>query len=110
MVEAAERSRRGGLRLLAAAPSSANSRKAAERILRRRGSSGARGARYVDIISWAKRQSLRFWRLSFCIGHFSGLDHELSDVGEESTLAEIDFFEGDGGEELREDLVDIGTG
>jgi hypothetical protein len=37
-----------------------------------------------------------------------GLDHELSDVGEECALAKVDFSEGDGGKELREDLIDIG--
>jgi hypothetical protein len=35
------------------------------------------------------------------------LDHQLGDVGEESALAEIDFFERDRGEKLGEDTVDV---
>lgn len=42
------------------------------------------------------------------VGNFCGLDHELGDVGEESALAEIDFFERDGGEKLREHSIDFG--
>jgi len=46
--------------------------------------------------------------MSLGIRDFCGLDHELGDVGEESALAEIDLFEGDGGKELGEDAVDVG--
>ena len=31
----------------------------------------------------------------------------MGDVGEKSALAEVDFLERDGGEELRENLVDV---
>ena len=46
--------------------------------------------------------------MSLRVGNFCGLNHELGDVGEESALAEIDLFERDGGEKLREDTVDVG--
>jgi len=43
--------------------------------------------------------------MSLGVGNFCGLDHELGDVGEESVLAEIDFFERDRREELSENAV-----
>jgi len=47
--------------------------------------------------------------LSHGVRNLGGLDHELGDVREEGALAESDFSEGDGGEELREDLVNVGS-
>jgi hypothetical protein len=42
--------------------------------------------------------------LRFSFSDLGGLEHELGDAGEESALAEVDLFEGDRGEELRENL------
>jgi hypothetical protein len=56
---------------------------------------------------WAEA-SWSLGEMSVWIGDFGGLDHELSDVGQERALAEIDLFERDGGEELGEDVVDVG--
>lgn len=48
--------------------------------------------------------------MSLDVSNFGGLDHALGDVSEQSALAESDYSEGDGGEELREDLVNVGRG
>jgi hypothetical protein len=45
--------------------------------------------------------------LRFSFSDLGALEHELGDVGEESALAEVDLFEGDRGEELRENLIDV---
>jgi hypothetical protein len=45
--------------------------------------------------------------LSLDVSNLGGLDHELNEVVEECALAKVDFSEGDGGKELREDLIDI---
>jgi hypothetical protein len=53
---------------------------------------------------------LCFEDLSLRVSNFGGLEHELGDVREESALAEVYFLEGDSGEKLREDLVDVRRG
>ena len=50
------------------------------------------------------------WEVEPCVSNLGGLDHELSDVSKQSALAKVDFSEGDGGEELREDQIDVGRG
>jgi hypothetical protein len=47
--------------------------------------------------------------LSLGVRNLASLDHELGDVRQEGALAESDFSEGDGGEELRENLVNVGS-
>ena len=48
--------------------------------------------------------------MSLAVSNLGGLDHELSDVSKQSALAKVDFSEGYGGEELREDQSDVGRG
>ena len=48
--------------------------------------------------------------MSLAVSNLGGLDHELSGVSKQSALAKGDFSEGDGGEELREDQIDVGRG
>lgn len=45
------------------------------------------------------------WRDDFVSQKFLWLDHELGDVGEQSTLAEINFLERDGREESMIEVV-----
>ena len=45
------------------------------------------------------------WEVEPCVSNLGGLDHELSDVSKQSALAKVDFSEGDGGEESREDQM-----
>ena len=53
--------------------------------------------------------SLSLGKSSLGVRNLGSLDHELGDVGEEGALAESDFSEREGGEELREDLVNVGS-
>jgi hypothetical protein len=60
----------------------------------------ARGAERVVIVTWEVELGVR---------NLGGLDHERGDVQEEGAQVESDFSEGDGGEELREGLANVGS-